>query len=129
MSLFDQVAREMDAADDAALRGVGIRPFQAAGYPGAGQAVGHALGTPMAAVADPLQPLVQRREAGVDFQTDDMKCAAMPGHGDLDAVDEGDTGFPCRKSGFRQAVHVVVVGQRQHLHALACGMAHQFRRR
>ena len=65
---------------------------------------------------------------GVDVQTDDMHRVFAPGDGYFHAVDEFDAVFGGGFGGFFQTGHVVVIGQRQHLHFASGSTCYQFSR-
>ncbi len=75
----------------------------------------------------PMQGLLQTPLVGINPEPDDMHSQALPCHRQLDTWDKLQTELAGSKSGFINAVHRVVVGDRKDAHPGAGGVRHEHR--
>src|SRR5256885_30101 len=110
-----EVAREMRAADEARVLRVSLRPCEGVGNAGRGERFAHFLRPSCAAFTDRFEPGAQDRVFRVDLQPDDMDRGPLPGHGNLDAVDEANAFRlgSCARLG--EPRHVVMGGHSENL--------------
>ncbi len=73
----------------------------------------------------PRKPSTNGRMLRIDAQADDVHRVAAPAHRDLHAIDEFDAVLRGGLGGFRQPIHIIMIGQRQHLHFASGGTRHQ----
>ena len=97
-----------------------------AGDAGLRQIVPHPPGALDAPAADAVQAGSQFGMLRIDAQTDDVHGLAAPAHRDFDARDQPQ---PCRRRhrlGSGNSRHVVVIGQRERVHAIRRGARDDF---
>ena len=123
---LDQIAREVRAADQVGIVGVGQRAFERTADTDALEIGGHPPRTLDPSGADAGEPGIERRVGGSERQADDMDLPAFPLDRHLDAIDETHGAGVGRSTRLGEAGDVVVVGQREHVHAVGGGPASDF---
>ena len=127
MSLLHQEAREVRARKNRAVR-VARAPFQGAEDALPCEPPVDLLRAPVAELAQPGEPLLQRRQRRVDVEADDVHGLVLPGDGHLHAGDQRHAERAGLRRRLGQAVGHVVVGERQHRHAARVRALHEFGR-
>ena len=98
--------------------GVGQRAFEGAADADALEVGGHPPRALDPSGADPGEPGSERRVVGSERQADDMDLPAFPLDRHLDAIDETHAAGVGSSARLGQTRDVVVVGQREHVHAV-----------
>src|SRR3569623_1008301 len=127
MSLLDQVAGDVGAADDRPLRqraGAFVDAADAALF----ETAGYFFTAPYPECAQPLQTLRQRGGRADDPETDDVQQLMVPGHRQLHTRDYREPRADRRALRLDYARGRVVIGEGQHVHAPPAGMRYQRRR-
>ena len=122
----DQKSREMRTPYQTRVGGVLLRAITAAGDAERLERSNDFPGAINSSAAGRCQSGLQCRIGWIDTEADDMDGLALPGHRNLDAVDQPDMVRGGGSACCDQPTRIVVVGQREHSNAALSGAGNQF---
>ena len=121
IALLDQHARKVRPPHERRIAGMAHRVSVGVAHAQRLQRIGHAQRALVAAAAHAGQPLLKRGVARIDAEPDDVDGGAMPGDGDLDAVDETHALRARLLARFVESAQIVVIGERPQFDAIGRG--------